>query len=553
MGRSRWNLTPWLILSCSIAPVWAAKKPFNINDDLLAYPQYQLLFPDEYILEAQADELLHAQTTSESPETPNGPRKDPQIYTDNGHNDQSHSPHQGEVPPPAFTYEEMVMGHRRLLCQIPRVPADETNVTAGRTSQETDEKNELARATDRGLELLKELEGKCMYYFSGWWSYSFCYRNQIKQFHARPAGGGVPSYPPVEDPSTHSFILGRFQDDTSKDKENQQASTDVAELRTKGGSRYLVQHLRGGTKCDLTGRDRKIEVQFHCHPQSTDQIGWIKELTTCSYLMVIYTPRLCDDVAFLPPQQDEVHPIECREILHPEQVSEWEAGKQWYATHQLADAAAAHDEVQTVGGIVVGGQQLVGMEGKKIEKGRVASFDEETVEVILKRENGEIQRPSKQVIKKYNLDPDSIEDMKKRLETLAEGKDWTLEVVESNGMLKFQGAIANDDEEEEEEDEDEKEEYEERAAPLKTGQSGSSRSGKSSKPPQYGDEHPDAVILGDTADEGIFEEAAKRGRSSSGTGKDSKSKGKSQQQVPPAEEGNDDDGVGSEETFKDEL
>lgn len=44
MGRSRWNLTPWLILSCSIAPVWAAKKPFNINDDLLAYPQVRYCY-----------------------------------------------------------------------------------------------------------------------------------------------------------------------------------------------------------------------------------------------------------------------------------------------------------------------------------------------------------------------------------------------------------------------------------------------------------------------------------------------------------------------------
>ncbi|KAF7716787.1 Uncharacterized protein PECH_006794 [Penicillium ucsense] len=547
MGRSRWNFASWLVLGSSISPACAAKKPFNINDDLLAYPQYQLLFPDEYILEAQAHELLRTKVAPESPDPSNVARNDPQIYTGNRHADGSYE-HNGEGPlPPTYTYEEMVMGHRRLLCQIPRVTIDESNSTASRASQEADEKNELARATDRGLELLKELEGKCMYYFSGWWSYSFCYRNQIKQFHARPAGGGVPSYPPVEDPSTHSFILGRFQDDNAKEKReknsqekaDKKTSTDVAELRTKGGSRYLVQHLRGGTKCDLTGRDRRIEVQFHCHPQSTDQIGWIKELTTCSYLMVIYTPRLCDDVAFLPPQQDEVHNIECREILRPEEVLDWEAGKDWYATHQLADAAAAHEEVKTVGGIVIGGQQLVGMEGKKIEKGRVASFDEETVEVILKRENGEIQRPSKQVIKKYNLDPESIEDMKKRLEKLADGKDWTLEVVESNGMLKFQGAIAND------EDDDEEEEEAAAAAAAAA---------------EKELENENAVVHDQTDDGELFGAETTRGRASSKTGKASqKSKGKSQQQQQqqPAkkerEEEDDSDQVGSEETFKDEL
>jgi protein OS-9 len=419
----------------------------------------------------------------------------------------------------------MVLDDRRLLCQIPRVAADEANSTAGRATQEADEQNELARATDRGLELLREMEGKCMYYFSGWWSYSFCYRNQIKQFHARPVGGGVPSYPPVEDPATHSFVLGRFQEGTSKDgkgdekqKQKETTQTDVAELRTKGGSRYLVQHLRGGTKCDLTGRDRKVEVQFHCHPQSTDQIGWIKELTTCSYLMVIYTPRLCGDVAFLPPQQDEVHNIECREILRPEDVSDWEAVKEFYHAHQLADAAAAHSEVQTVGGIVVGGQKLVGMEGKKIEKGKVASFGDETVEVVLKRENGEIQKPSKQVMKKYNIDLESIEDMKKRLDQLAEGKDWTLEVVESNGVIKFQGAIEKAEDELDEEE--------------------SSGSSSSQQPAdKQGEDKPSSLA---DVDDAAGSDAA------SETVQNSKLHRK-------ASEDEREDSVGSEETFKDEL
>jgi protein OS-9 len=473
--------------------------------------QYQVLFPEEYILESQAEELLQ---THVSPETPDSSveRNDPQIYTGKDHTEDTTQAREDLIHP-KYAYEEMILDDRRLLCQIPRVATDEANSTAGRATQEADEQNELARATDRGLELLREMEGKCMYYFSGWWSYSFCYRNQIKQFHARPVGGGVPNYPPVEDPTTHSFVLGRFQEGTSKDgkedeKKKQTTQTDVAELRTKGGSRYLVQHLRGGTKCDLTGRDRRVEVQFHCHPQSTDQIGWIKELTTCSYLMVIYTPRLCDDVAFLPPQQDEVHSIECREILRPEDVSDWEAGKEWYQAHQLADAAAAHSEVQIVGGIVVGGQQLVGMEGKKIEKGKVASFGEETVEVVVKRENGEMQRPSKQVMKKYNIDLESIEEMKKRLDKIAEGKDWTLEVVESNGVIKFQGAIEKDEDE----------------LDVKEGSSSSSQ------------QSADQANVDDTAGSG----------SASETKQNSKSHRK-------ASEDEAEESVGSEETFKDEL
>lgn len=346
----------------------------------------------------------------------------------------------------------MIMDDRRLLCQIPRVTQDELNATTGaQADNKAEEQKELARATDRGLELLREMEGRCMYYYSGWWSYSFCYMKQIKQFHSLPPGGGIPQYPPIEDTSTHSFVLGKFPHSEDGDGDGEQdqrpAKTDVAELHNKGGSRYLVQHLHGGTKCDLTGRNRQVEVQFHCHPQSTDHIGWIKELTTCSYLMVIYTPRLCDDVAFLPPQQDEVHPIKCREILMPDEVSEWEAMKQWYLAQEMADAAAAESGLQIVGGIEVGGKKLVGMEGKQIEKGRVASAGEERVEVVAKRENGEVRYLSKQELKKYDLDQEKVERMKKRLEELADGKDWTLEVVETNGELGFRGVVDRDDDE----------------------------------------------------------------------------------------------------------
>ncbi|CAG7918199.1 unnamed protein product [Penicillium olsonii] len=438
MGRVAPRLSTWLALACAVSAAWAKPKPFNINDDILAYPQYQVTFPEEYILEMHAEALLQSQ---------NGPdtlaQNKPQVYTGKDRTD--HTDHQLDESP--YTYEEMILEDRRLLCQIPRVIPDDNNTTTKGDSK-TEQQKELARATDRGIELLREMEGQCMYYFSGWWSYSFCYQKQIKQFHALPAGRGVPHYPPIEDSTTHSFILGRFIDD-KEERPQKSTKTDVAELHTKGGSRYLVQHLRGGTKCDLTGRERKVEVQFHCHPQSTDHIGWIKELATCSYLMVIYTPRLCDDVAFLPPQQDEVHNIECREILMPEEVTEWEAIKEWYTTNQLAEAAADADatqaELPVIGGIVVGGQKLVGMEGKVIEKGRVASTGEERVDVVAKRVNGEIGKMSKQIVKKYDLDPEKVEEMKKLLEEQADGKDWTLEVVESNGVIKFQGVLDDDE------------------------------------------------------------------------------------------------------------
>ena len=67
-----------------------------------------------------------------------------------------------------------------------------------------------------------------------------------------------------------------------------------------GEQRYLVQKMGGGTWCELIKKNRRIEVQFQCDPSGGDRVAWIKETSTCSYLMVIHTPKLCNDLAFVP-------------------------------------------------------------------------------------------------------------------------------------------------------------------------------------------------------------------------------------------------------------
>lgn len=356
----------------------------------------------------------------------------------------------------------MILDGRRYLCDIPRVeeeysPQNET--TEGESeAAEAEHQKELARATDRGLELLRDMEGKCLYYISGYWSYSFCYNNKVEQFHALPPGNGRPMYPPTPDPRAYSFVLGRFngqgmaaEEDIEEERpsSNKKSTTDVAGLETKGESRYLVQHLEGGTTCDLTGRPRSIEVQFHCHPQSGDRIGRIKELRTCTYLMDIYTPRLCDDVAFLPPREDKVHGISCREILTPEEVPEWEDMISYQLEQTLLDSIP--EPFPIVGDIEVGAMKLVGTEGKRIEKGRVASAGEETIDVVAKSEGGRVELLSNSELKQYNLDPQKIEALKDKLEELAGGKDWSLEVIETNGERGLRGIVDSDDGEENEE------------------------------------------------------------------------------------------------------
>ena len=199
-----------------------------------------------------------------------------------------------------LAYERVVFGGRRYLCTIPIIPeAGPQNSSVSAEEAKAEEEKELVRASDRGGELLDGMLGDCIYYASGWWSYAFCYKNYVKQYHQlQPGRNGLPIWPPQEDPSVNSFILGRFEGE-GKQKESkkqrktlgteeeqttgsgEKKGTDKTELRgreekglslprleVKGSSRYMVQRLTGGTECDLTGRERKIEVQVRFSYQS---------------------------------------------------------------------------------------------------------------------------------------------------------------------------------------------------------------------------------------------------------------------------------------------
>ena len=80
--------------------------------------------------------------------------------------------------------------------------------------------------------------------------------------------------------------------------------------------------MGGGTWCELTKKNRRIEVQFQCDPSGGDRIAWIRETSTCSYLMVIHTPKLCNDLAFVPVKRvgegEGVHDIVCQKVAKAE-------------------------------------------------------------------------------------------------------------------------------------------------------------------------------------------------------------------------------------------
>lgn len=93
-----------------------------------------------------------------------------------------------------------------------------------------------------------------------------------------------------------------------------------------GEQRYLVQKMGGGTWCELIHKNRRIEIQFQCDPSGGDRIAWVKETSTCNYQMVIHTPKLCNDLAFLPVKRvgegEGVNEIICQKVQTLEEIEQ---------------------------------------------------------------------------------------------------------------------------------------------------------------------------------------------------------------------------------------
>lgn len=186
----------------------------------------------------------------------------------------------------------------------------------------------------------------------------------------------------------------------------------------------------------------------------------IKETSTCAYLMVIQTPRLCNDVAFLPPQKDQANPVQCSPILREDEVEDYErdlkalqaADREAKAWEANAEAAAAlggpgYEPLDLpVGDIFVGEHRLV-PEGQKIEKSSiVGGTGKETYIDTVASSDGRVL--SKEDLEKLGLgDPKAVEKLRKELEKIAKGQNWKLDVIDTPRGREYRGIIGDEDEE----------------------------------------------------------------------------------------------------------
>jgi protein OS-9 len=167
--------------------------------------------------------------------------------------------------------------------------------------------------------------------------------------------------------------------------------------------------------------------------------------------MVIYTPRLCNDVAFQPPQENRPNAITCQPVVASEDVEAWTSiSSQIRNAEELMAMAAEHEAKHSdvpqpiIGGIEVGGKKLVGTEGKVIEKSVVAGGGKEIHLGVVATSNG--RNMNEKELKELNInDPKAIERLKRDVQKLAGKKGWRLELVETPLGREYRGIIETDE------------------------------------------------------------------------------------------------------------
>ncbi|KAI5862235.1 glucosidase II beta subunit-like protein-domain-containing protein [Durotheca rogersii] len=470
------RLRALLVLSWLLSPSQARQPGFSIHHDLLAYPQFEVVFSESYISEIDAQALVEKTNPSHPNYEPDfvarslltsdiQPGEDRDVVDD---------PSDGESGPKVTeSYEIMSMPTQRYLCAIPIIESPPPPNKTATELAKAEEARELARASAHGWDLINGLDGTCLYYMSGWWSYSFCYGHDVVQFHALPAS--IKTGPPMKDPHTTAYVLGKVPDPQSTSRSSRRGQSNPpndkghpagaappnTELQVKGDQRYLVQKMGEGTICDLTGRERTIEIQYHCSPGSTqDRIGWIKEVTTCAYLMVVNTPRLCVDVAFQPPKEERANVISCRAIVSEAARADWHAQKTLEAQAAMVGQLRGEAKVPvTIGGVVVGGRHILGRgeDGKEAHRlappqnfrsSNIAPLVEVLAQGSSKEDGSTVSVLTDEQLASLNLSPEAIEELKKELQKLAGDRGWKLEIVEIPGdPPEFRGIVDVEEEE----------------------------------------------------------------------------------------------------------
>ncbi|KAI7869023.1 hypothetical protein BDF14DRAFT_1787101 [Spinellus fusiger] len=214
------------------------------------------------------------------------------------------------------------------LCTLPNVNAKDDEKRQQLIKEQASQENTHG-SIEKGLDLLEPLSKGCLYFaLHSYWTYEYCHRKHVRQFHEERLPQGENEKTEVRR-EVASYYLGVYPGQGQAKTPPQTAEQGLVQqntlqyqrvgpkttLRHVGDKPYLVQKWSGGTECDITKEPRTIEIQYHCDMQANDRITMFQEVKTCQYQMVISTPRLCEEFVSSPQSTSNSHAIDCSPVV----------------------------------------------------------------------------------------------------------------------------------------------------------------------------------------------------------------------------------------------
>lgn len=144
----------------------------------------------------------------------------------------------------------------------------------------------------------------CSYRIESYWTYEVCHGSYIKQFHEERDGSIV---------RLQEYHLGKWDKEKTVDMTSEAKELEVLKksekfktIRIDGVNLpYLEVEMGDGTLCDLNSQPRVTTVQYVCYPHGKNEVYSLKEVSTCSYEVVILTPTLCIHPSFNPKEAND--------------------------------------------------------------------------------------------------------------------------------------------------------------------------------------------------------------------------------------------------------
>ncbi|KAJ1991577.1 Protein OS-9 [Coemansia sp. RSA 1358] len=319
------------ILACVVTAVWPKAladgeggvfDPALIMEDVYESPRFQINLAEKPLRLSLLDDTL-AKLRQRVPEDPVELAYDPVVL--------------------------LAGSEWKFICQVPRVDTraaqeklktrQQENITASEALLREMSREEQRQVVERGVELLDPLKASCLSYTSEYWTFEYCHNRYVRQYH-RSAPGQSGRIVEV------GYKLGEY---TNRKQISAEEGSDVGttKISTIGRKRFLTQMWGGGTMCDVTGRPRQVEVQFHCDLNSPEGVALVEEVFSCQYVVVIRTPRLCADPLFYNMAESAIHNISCQHVVPDEDYDRVLAALEQKESESINSLGIASDEAHS--------------------------------------------------------------------------------------------------------------------------------------------------------------------------------------------------------------